>query len=90
MSNIDNSSTDLSHESNFDFSTSSTIDCDPLKQKQFIFDFNSIIDTFWSDKVWKYNTNNLFHKKIYKIIHEFQKLKKKLDRKKSSMLYLLQ
>lgn len=45
---------------------------------KFINDFNSIIESFWNEKVWKSNPMFLSHKKIYKIISEHQKLTKKL------------
>ena len=39
-------------------------------------DFDEEFNLFWIKHVWKTNYNNIYHKKIFKIIHDFQKLLK--------------
>jgi hypothetical protein len=65
--------------SNFSSSNNSIKNFENNKHK-FIESFDTLIDSFWKEKLWKSNPANIFHKKIYKIIYEYQKIKKKLDK----------
>lgn len=50
-----------------------------IDDSQFISTFSSLLNTFWSEKVWKINCSNVYHHKIHKVIYDTQKIKKKIN-----------
>lgn len=55
-----------------------------IEDSKFISDFNSILEVFWSEKVWKINCSRVYYHKIYKIIFDAQKLKSKINKSNKS------